>query len=131
MANMTFGVNLIPGANNTYTLGNSEKKWNVYVNTINGTSVDELGSRPTALSLIAAAGSWSSATPPTQTLTATGVTTNNNIIVGIANTATSAQYDAAAEGKILCTSQDTNQITLTCYGIEPTENIPIVVMIMG
>ena len=37
MANMTFGVNLIPHNNtptgsNTYTLGNSDKKWNAYLN---------------------------------------------------------------------------------------------------
>lgn len=36
MSNMTFGVNLIPSSNNTYTLGNSDKKWNLYVNSING-----------------------------------------------------------------------------------------------
>ena len=34
MANMTFGVNIIP-SNNTYTLGNSEKKWNLYANKVN------------------------------------------------------------------------------------------------
>lgn len=36
MANITFGVNLIPKTNNTYTLGNSDNKWNIYANTING-----------------------------------------------------------------------------------------------
>lgn len=30
MANMTFGTNLIPASNNTYTLGNSDKKWILY-----------------------------------------------------------------------------------------------------
>ena len=38
MANIHFGVNLIPKANNTYTLGNSDYKWQIYVNSINGTS---------------------------------------------------------------------------------------------
>lgn len=36
MANMTFGVNIIPSSNNTYTLGNSDKKWNIYAENING-----------------------------------------------------------------------------------------------
>lgn len=38
MANMTFGVNLIPkNSNNTQqTLGNSENKWDIYANKING-----------------------------------------------------------------------------------------------
>lgn len=30
MANMTFGVNLIPKTDNTYTLGDSNHKWNIY-----------------------------------------------------------------------------------------------------
>ena len=36
MANMNFGVNILPQTNNTYALGNSSKKWNLYVNQING-----------------------------------------------------------------------------------------------
>ena len=43
MANMNFGVNILPKANNTYSLGNSNYKWNIYANTINGTAVSELG----------------------------------------------------------------------------------------
>lgn len=42
MANMNFGVNILPKANNTYTLGNSDYKWNIFANTINGTSVSTL-----------------------------------------------------------------------------------------
>lgn len=40
MANMTFGVNLIPKNNNNtqQTLGNSENKWDIYANNINGYS---------------------------------------------------------------------------------------------
>lgn len=36
MANMTFGVNILPDSNNTYSLGNSEKKWKGYLQDING-----------------------------------------------------------------------------------------------
>ena len=78
-----------------------------------------------------AAGSWTSATPPTQTISVTGVTASNNIIVSIASTATSAQYAAAAAGQLLCTAQGAGEITVTCYGTEPTENIPLSVMIVG
>ena len=42
MANMNFGVNILPKENNTYTLGNSDKKWNLFTNNINGTSVSNL-----------------------------------------------------------------------------------------
>lgn len=41
MANIHFGVNLIPKADNTYTIGNSDYKWQVYVNSINGKSVSD------------------------------------------------------------------------------------------
>ena len=78
-----------------------------------------------------AAGSWTSATPPTQTISVTGVTASSNIIVGIASTATSTQYDEAVAAKLLCTAQGTDEITVTCYGTEPTGNIPITVMIVG
>lgn len=37
MANISFGQNILPKVNNTYSLGNSDKKWNLYVNEINGT----------------------------------------------------------------------------------------------
>ena len=85
----------------------------------------------TALSLTLASGSWSSATPSTQTVTATGVTSSNHIIVGIASTITSAQYDAVATAKLVCTAQGTNSITVTAFGDTPTENIPISVVILG
>ena len=42
MANMNFGVNILPKVNNTYSLGNSDKKWNLYVNEINGTALSSL-----------------------------------------------------------------------------------------
>lgn len=84
-----------------------------------------------ALTLTLAAGSWTSATPPTQTVTATGVTASNHIVVGIASTITSAQYDAASAAKLVCTAQAANSITITAYGDKPTENIPISVVILG
>ena len=43
MANMNFGVNILPKANNTYSLGNSNYKWaNIFTNTINGTNTEEI-----------------------------------------------------------------------------------------
>ena len=36
--NMNFSVDLLPSSNNTYYLGSSDKKWNLYVNQINGAS---------------------------------------------------------------------------------------------
>jgi len=62
---------------------------------------------------------------------ATEVTASSNVIVGIGSGATADQIDAAAAGKILCTAQGTDSLTFTCYGDEPSENIPVTVMIVG
>ena len=86
---------------------------------------------PTVLTVTLASGSWTSATPPTQTVTASGVTSSNNVITGLAASITSAQYDAACAAKLVCTAQSTDSLTFTCYGTEPTENIPISVVILG
>ena len=83
------------------------------------------------LTVSAASGSWTSATPPTQSISATGVTASNNIIVGLDGTATSTQFDEWAAGKILCTAQAADSITLTAYGTKPTGNIPVSVVILG
>ena len=42
MANMNFGVNILPKANNTYTLGNSDYKWNIFANSLNGISLTNI-----------------------------------------------------------------------------------------
>lgn len=84
---------------------------------------------PRSLSLTATSSGWSSS--KTQSITATGVTANNTIIVGLGTSLTEAQYDAAADAKIICTAQAANSITLTCLGDKPSVNIPISVVILG
>ena len=43
MANISYGVNLLPKTNNAYTLGNSDYKWsNIYTNQVNGINVADL-----------------------------------------------------------------------------------------
>ena len=82
-------------------------------------------------SVTAAAGSWSSSFPSTQTLTVQGVTSSNLIIVGLASDATSDQIEAAGNAAIRCTAQGANSITLTAYGSTPNENLPVSVVILG
>jgi hypothetical protein len=41
MADINFGVNLIPKVNNLYTLGNANYKWNIFANSINGTATTD------------------------------------------------------------------------------------------
>jgi hypothetical protein len=83
-----------------------------------------------ALNLTAAASGWSSADPATLTLTATGVTASNDIMVGIGGSLTAAQYEAVQAAGIVCTAQAANSITLTAFDEKPTVNIPITVFIL-
>ena len=39
---MNFGVNILPKANNTYSLGNSNYKWHAYLSSINDTAIEDL-----------------------------------------------------------------------------------------
>lgn len=82
------------------------------------------------LSLTASKSSWSSSSPYTQTITATGVTASNSIVVGLGTSLTEDQYDAAADAKIICSAQAANSITLKCLGDKPTVDIPISVLVM-
>ena len=79
------------------------------------------------LSLTAAAANW---TNGAQTLTATGVTASNNIIVGIGGSLTSEQHQAAVDAAIVCTAQAANSITLTAFGTIPEVDIPVNVLIL-
>ena len=68
MANMNFGVNILPKANNTYSLGNSSYKWHAYLIGINGTAIEDLilptvDSTDNGKILQVSSGAWSIVTP--------------------------------------------------------------------
>ena len=44
---------------------------------------------------------------------------------------TAEQLNDVYDGKIFCSAQGENSLTFVCYGTEPTENIPITVLIVG
>lgn len=76
----------------------------------------------------ATAAGWSS---NTQTLSVTGITADTLCWVGLADTATFAQRDAARKAVISPTSMGTDSITLTCDGAVPTVDLPILIYISG
>ena len=82
-----------------------------------------------SLELTALANGWSNDEPPTQTISAAGVT-GKEIGVGY-GVLTSAQYEEAMNAMIWCTAQGTDEITLTCFGEVPTIDLPITVFIFG
>jgi hypothetical protein len=99
--------------------------------TDSGKSAGSFAAPASSASVTAAAGSWSSAEPHTQTISATGVTASNLIIVALAADATAEEIEAYNGGQIRCTAQGTGEITLTCFGDVPETNLPFTVAIVG
>lgn len=84
----------------------------------------------TAVQVTAAASGWSGS-PPAQSLTVAGMTADSLYWVGLNSTATYAQRDAARKAVIAPTAQGTSSLTLTCDGVTPTVDLPILVFLSG
>ena len=84
----------------------------------------------TPVQVTAAASGWSGS-PPAQSLTVSGMTADSLYWVGLNSTATYAQRDAARKAVIAPTAQGTNSLTLTCDGVTPTVDLPILVFLSG
>lgn len=84
----------------------------------------------TAVEATAAASGWSGS-PATQTLSIAGMTADSLYWVGLNSTATYAQRDAARKAVIAPTAQGTSSLTLTCDGVTPTVDLPILVFLSG
>ena len=76
--------------------------------------------------------SWTgSEAPYTQAVTAAGVTATSKISIGLRDTATDAQYEAALAAKLRATAQGTNSVTVRAIGTLPEVDLPILIRIMG
>lgn len=84
----------------------------------------------TAVEATAAASGWSGS-PAAQTLSIAGMTADSLYWVGLNSTATYAQRDAARKAVIAPTAQWTSSLTLTCDGVTPTVDLPILVFLSG
>ena len=84
----------------------------------------------TAVEVTAAASGWSGS-PAAQTLSIAGMTADSLYWVGLNSTATYAQRDAARKAVLAPTAQGRNSLTLTCDGVTPTVDLPILVFLSG
>jgi len=69
---------------------------------------------------------WSS---KTQTLTISGLSSTDNGMISVAQSATAAQYEAAALAGIYVSGQASNSITVKCIGTAPSVDIPVFVSV--
>ena len=84
----------------------------------------------TPVQVTASAAGWAGS-PPSQSLTVAGMTADSLYWVGLNSTATYAQRDAARKAVLAPTAQGTNSLTLTCDGVTPTVDLPILVFLSG
>ena len=68
---------------------------------------------------------------PTQTINVTGINADTMCWVGLDDSANAQQRDAARKAVMSPTAQGTNSITLTCDGVKPTVDLPILIYILG
>lgn len=68
---------------------------------------------------------------PTQTLNVTGINADTMCWVGLDDSANAQQRDAARKAVMSPTAQGTSSITLTCDGVQPTVDLPILIYISG
>jgi hypothetical protein len=69
--------------------------------------------------------------PYTQTVSISGLPANAKGLIGLADTATAAQREAARDAMLIKTAQAAGSVTITADGDKPTINIPIVILEVG
>lgn len=82
----------------------------------------------TAVSATLLSGGWSSGE---QTLQISGVTAESNGVVGLSQSVSDAEMEAAKNAELYVCGQGTGTITIAAYGETPTRDIPVVVILLG
>lgn len=122
---MTVSVTtLAAGSAATAVLGSQSGHYTLALGIPRGIS----GVEPAVTSVTLLASGWSNDAQPTQTITVSGISVGSHIFVSIANTVTADQYIEASLARILCTSQGTDQLTFTAYGVTPTLDLPVTII---
>lgn len=87
--------------------------------------------KSTAIAATLTAAGWAGSGPFTQTLSVTGLAADGNGSIGLAQTATAAQREAARDAMLSVTAQAAGTLTVTADGDKPTVDIPVSVVLIG
>jgi hypothetical protein len=82
----------------------------------------------TAINAILRASGWSSGQ---QTLTIDGVTTDSNGVIGVTQSITTEQLEAAKKAELYVCAQGNGTLTVAAFGEIPTCDVPVVVILIG
>lgn len=82
----------------------------------------------TAVSATLLSGGWSSGE---QTLQISGVTAESNGVIGLSQSVSDTEMEAAKNAELYVCGQGTGTITIAAYGETPTRDIPVVVILLG
>lgn len=126
MANMTFGVNILPNATDTLNLGNSSKKWNVYANTLNDKDVANIPTTSDFTATIPTTG-WTEGTDIYSiAVTVSGLPNTGKGIIGLVQGNNEETNSELREAFGLITRAVMTTNTLTVYATEiPEVALPV------
>lgn len=66
-----------------------------------------------------------------QTVSAIGVRSDSNGMIGLAQSVSDAEMHAAKDAELYVCGQETDKITVAVFGSVPTRDIPVVIVLIG
>ncbi|MDO4740989.1 MAG: hypothetical protein Q4A66_10010 [Eubacteriales bacterium] len=85
------------------------------------------GGESTAITTTLTAAGW---TDGAQTLAIEGVTAESNGVIGVTQSITAAEMEAAKKAELYVSAQDSGTLTVVAFGDVPTCDIPVVIMLI-
>lgn len=82
----------------------------------------------TSISATLLSGGWSAGE---QTLQIDGVSVDSNGVIGLSQSISDAEMEAAKSAELYVCGQGSGTITIAAYGETPTRDIPVVVILLG
>lgn len=82
----------------------------------------------TSISATLLSGGWSAGE---QTLQIDGVSADSNGVIGLSQSISDAEMEAAKSAELYVCGQGSGTITIAAYGETPTRDIPVVVILLG
>lgn len=109
--------------------------WRESINGVGGTSAlskidNAIKNKIEFLDKTLASASWNGAGGKSQDITDTKITSSTDVLISLASTASATQREQARKARLSAVFKAPNSLTITCDGVKPTENLPVVIGII-